>query len=63
MLEQSNLVEEFSSLLDMERQAQQAYSDMAARVPQGPIRQQLEQLIRDKQKHVKLIERLLEILQ
>jgi len=62
MLEQAALREQFQRLLDTERQAQQVYADLLAKTDDEKIRQEIEQLCRDKQRHMQLAERLLEIL-
>lgn len=60
-LEQALLREQFQTLLAQEQEALAAYADLAAKVNDRAIREQLEQLSRDKQRHVELTERLLEI--
>jgi len=62
MLEQAALREQFQQLLETERQAQQVYAELLAKTDDQKIRQQIEQLCRDKQRHMQLAERLLEIL-
>jgi len=61
MLEQATLREQFQTLLSQEQQALEAYAELAAKVTDPAVRQQVEQLHRDKQRHVELTERLLEI--
>jgi len=61
MLEQATLREQFQTLLSQEQQALEAYADLVAKVTDPAVRQQVEQLHRDKQRHVELTERLLEI--
>ncbi|MGB2820240.1 MAG: hypothetical protein WBF17_04620 [Phycisphaerae bacterium] len=61
MLEQAVLREQFQMLLSQEQQALQAYADLVAKVDDPAIREQVEQLRREKQRHVELTERLLEI--
>ena len=61
MLEQQRLREQFQALLCQERQALTAYSELAATVDDPALRDQVEQLWRDKLRHVELTERLLEI--
>ena len=63
MLEQTMLTEQFQALLGRERQALQTYSDLLAKVADPKMRQQLDRLLRDKQRHVRMAERLLEIVQ
>jgi rubrerythrin len=61
MLDQALLREQFQTLLSQEQQALQAYADLVAKVDDPAVREQVEQLHRDKQRHVELTERLLEI--
>ena len=61
MLEQATLREQFQTLLSQEQQALEAYAELVAKVTDPAVRQQVEQLHRDKQRHVELTERLLEI--
>jgi rubrerythrin len=61
MLEQEQVAQQFQSLLDMERQAEALYAALAAKVTDPAVRAQIEQLRRDKQRHIRLTERLLEI--
>lgn len=61
MLEQAVLREQFQMLLSQEQQALQAYADLVAKVDDPAVREQVEQLRREKQRHVELTERLLEI--
>ena len=63
MLEQALLREQFQDLLVKERQAWQSYSELASQAETDRIRDQLRQLCRDKQRHIELAERLLEILE
>lgn len=62
MLEQAILREQIQTLLANERQAEQAYAELAGKAEDPRLKTQLEQLHRDKQRHVRLAERLLEIL-
>jgi len=62
MLEQAVLREQVQTLLEKERQAERAYADMASKVGEASLKAQIEQLRRDKQRHIQLAERLLEIL-
>ena len=57
------LREQFLTLLEMERQAEHAYADLAGRMADPSLRQQIELLHRDKQRHIALAERLLEIVE
>jgi len=61
MLEQAMLRDQFQALLTQEKQALAAYADLAAKVTDPSILEQVEQLRRDKQRHIELTERLLEI--
>ena len=60
MLEQAMLREQFLALLQQQRQAAQIYSDLAEAGDEG-IRKQVQQLQHDKNRHIQLTERLLEI--
>ena len=61
MLEQATLREQFHRLLAHEQQALEACAELAANLEDPAVRQKVEQLRRDKQRHVELTERLLEI--
>ena len=61
MLEQANLREQFQSLLDQQRQAMKLYEELACSAGDSGLRKQALQLQRDKARHVRLTERLLEI--
>ena len=63
MLEQAMLREQFLTLLDKERQAERLYADLSVRLSDPVLRRQIEQLHRDKQRHIALAERLLEIVE
>jgi rubrerythrin len=63
MLEEARLRERFHSLLAKERQAADAYAELAAQTVDDELRKQIEQLHRDKLKHIRLAERLLEIVE
>jgi len=62
MLEQALLREQVQELVAAERQAETAYARLVETVSDPALRDQLEQLRRDKQRHIRLAERLLEIL-
>ena len=62
MLEQSMLRDQIQALLDAERQAQESYSQLSQELPAGEWKEKICHLARDKQRHIALIERLLEIL-
>ncbi len=63
MLEQERLREQFQALLDQEQQALAVYTELADKVQDPRLRDQVEELRRDKQRHVELTERLLEIVE
>jgi rubrerythrin len=63
MLEQAMLREQFLALLDKERQAERLYAELSARLTDPVLRRQIEQLHRDKERHIALAERLLEIVE
>lgn len=63
MLDQAILRERFEQLLLQERQAESLYADMLANVSEPSVREQIEQLHREKQRHVALTERLLELVE
>jgi rubrerythrin len=63
MLEQALLREQFLELLKREREAAEVYADLVARITDPALRQQVDQLRRDKQRHIRLTERLLEIVE
>jgi len=63
MFEQSLLRDQFQELLTKERQAAAAYSDLVAKLDDPQLRRQVELLCREKQRHVLLAERLLEIVE
>ena len=61
MLEEALLREQFESLLSQEQQALSAYAALIEEIEDPALRDQVQQLHRDKQRHVELTERLLEI--
>jgi len=61
MLEEALLREQFESLLSQEQQALAAYAALIEEIEDPALRDQVQQLHRDKQRHVELAERLLEI--
>ncbi len=63
MLEQAEISQQFHDLLEMERQAERLYAELLGGVGDPAVRQQLDQLLRDKQRHIRLTERLLEIVE
>jgi len=60
-LEQAQLRERFTALLAQEQQALKTYEQLLAQAIDPHLRDQIELLCRDKQRHVELTERLLEI--
>jgi len=63
MLEEALLREQFQALLDQERKALRAYDELMGQVDDPVIQAQLEQLRREKLRHVELTERLVEIVE
>jgi len=62
MLEQALLREQIQAFLATENQTLQAYSRLTADTGNPQLREQLEQLSKEKQRHIRLTEQLLEIL-
>lgn len=60
-LEHAMLAEQFQILLDQERQAEKLYTDLAGQVTDPADRQEIQQISREKGRHVQLVNRLLEI--
>ena len=60
-LEQAILTERFQSLLEQEREVEQAYAGLAARAEDNDARRELQQIQREKLRHAELVRRLLEI--
>lgn len=60
MLEQEQIAEQFQALLEMEKKAEALYAELAARADPA-LRARIEELRRDKLRHIRLTERLLEI--
>jgi rubrerythrin len=63
MLEHAILRDLFEGLCETSRQASKAYESMADQVTDPAVREQVEHVQRDKDRHVYLTERLLEIVQ
>ena len=63
MLEQAMLRDQFQALLVQEQQAEKVYAELVARITDSELLQQVQQLHRDKQRHIRLTERLLEIVE
>jgi hypothetical protein len=61
MIEQATLRRRFQTLLEQQRQALSVYESLAASSADPAVRKQAIQLHKDKQRHVLLTERLLEI--
>ena len=61
MLDQTVLRERFEGLLAQARQAEGVYASLASQVHDPQLREQVEQIHRDKRRHILLTERLLEI--
>ena len=61
MLEQATLRERFEALLERQRQALAVYESLADHGPDPAVRKQAIQLRREKERHIRLTERLLEI--
>lgn len=61
MLEQAQVAEQFQTLLRMTEQAQQHYAQLSMAASDPNVSQKLLQLRKDKQRHIRLIQRLLEI--
>lgn len=62
MFEQAVLAEQFERLLFKQQQAARAYAELLKGLEDPQFRHQLDQIHRDKQRHVRLSERLLEIM-
>ncbi len=62
-IEQAMLRDRFQDLLDLEQQALEAYEELASQNSDPKILQKVEHLRRDKQRHIELTERLLEIVE
>jgi len=60
-LEQALLREQFQMLLTQQQQALVACAELLRNVQDPAVREQVEQLHREKQRHIELTERLLEI--
>jgi len=62
-VEQVLLAETFQALLEREREAEKTYGDLATRADDPSARRQIELILREKQRHIGLVERLLEIVE
>ena len=63
MLETVFIEEQFQSLLDRAQQAEQMYAALADSAEDPSVRAEMDQLRRDKQRHIRLAQRLLEIVE
>ena len=61
MFEQALLAEQFEKLLAQAEQAEQMYVGVADQADDPVVREQLAELLREKRRHVRMTERLLEI--
>ncbi len=62
MLDDAFLRDRFEQLLTQQRRAEGFYASMLDRTPDPARREQLEQIHREKRRHILLTERMLEIL-
>ena len=63
MFEQALLAEQFQSLLVQAQQAERMYASLAEGLSDQHLLREVERIHQDKQRHVRLAERLLEIVQ
>jgi rubrerythrin len=63
MFEQSEMADQFQVLLRLEEQAEQTYSQMLQQTADPQLRAKIEQLLREKQRHIRLTQRLIEIVE
>jgi len=61
MFEEAQLAEQFSDLLDRQQQAAAYYATVASKTDDPDVRRQVEQVCREKKRHIQLTQRLLEI--
>jgi rubrerythrin len=61
MLEQASLRERFKGLLEQQQQALMVYESLAGQSADPSLRKQALQLRKEKERHIRLTERLLEI--
>ncbi|MBL7219405.1 MAG: hypothetical protein ISS69_04770 [Phycisphaerae bacterium] len=61
MFEEAQLAEQFNALLDQQQQAANYYATMAAQTDDPQMRSQVEQVYREKNRHIQLTQRLIEI--
>jgi len=62
-VEQAMLAEQFAELLAKEQEAAMACSELLEKVTDPDTRQQLQQIHREKVRHIELVRRLLEIVE
>ena len=62
-LEQEQLAEQFHTLLGQQQQAEKTYTQLLPQVTDSGTLAQIEHILRDKQRHIQLTQRLLEIVQ
>ena len=63
MFEEALLAKQFKSIHTQARQAEQLYTSLAGSITDPDLREQVAQLSREKQRHVRLTERLMEIVE
>ena len=63
MLSQTLLQQQFQRVLELARQTHSGYGSLSGRLSDPRAAVSLDQMLRDKQRHVALAERLLEIVQ
>jgi len=61
MFEEEQLAEQFTALLDQQQHAADHYAAVAAQTDDPQVRRQVEQVCREKNRHIQLTQRLLEI--
>jgi hypothetical protein len=61
MLEQAQIAEQFQILMSLADQVQRDYAQMSLQTCDPTVSQKLLHLHKDKQRHIRLIQRLLEI--
>ena len=62
-VEHAMLAEKFQALLETERRTEEVCASLAAELTDPAAQEQLAQLQREKQHHIQLVERLLEIVE
>jgi len=61
MFEEAQLAEQFDVMLDQQQQAANYYAAMVAQTDDPQVRRQVEQVCREKKRHIQLTQRLIEI--